>query len=609
MTDTTRRLNVAQMDFEEIKTNLKAYLRSQSNLQDYDYEGSAMGTLVDLLSYVTHYNAVNANLGLNETFLDTAQFRGSVVGHARQLGYTPRSATAAVGYVNVGITNFVGGSANVSIPKGTRFRSTINSRAYEFVTEQEYVSSTGIFESVKLVQGSYKTAEYVYDVTTSEKFLIPDVNVDTSQMAVEVFDSETSLTKRTFTRAKIITDISKDSRIYFLAENPDSRYEISFGDGILGTALENGNLIRVTYLVTDSVDANGAGVFTLVDSISQTSPVTIQTVQRAFGGQEKESIEEIRRNAPLSFASQNRAVTADDYKAIILENFQNVETIAVWGGEDNDPPSYGNVFISIKPKDGEILFAAERETVLNDVIRPKSVVSLTPILVDPEYTYISLEVFYKYDVSTTPLSKATLNNAVRTAIQAYNNSYLSKFDGVLRHSNLVREIDRSNNAILSSSARVYMKKRFTPELNVAQRVELQFSGPIYNDPDDQVIYKTTAFTYAGRQCSLRDVVGSDGIRRVQVVFGDGQNTVVIADNVGTIDTARGKITLSEFVVSNFVGDYIEITMIPNSLDIAPLRNNLLVIDMTDVAVDGEIDTIVAGQSPAGVNYRTTSRHA
>jgi hypothetical protein len=395
-----------------------------------------------------------------------------------------------------------------------------------------------------------------------------------------------------------------------LAENPDARYEITFGDGILGAALQNGNVIQVTYLVTAHIDANGAGVFTGVDPVyNGSSPTVVQTVSRASGGQERESIEEIRRNSPLSFASQNRAVTADDYKAIILENFQNVETIAVWGGEDNDPPSYGNIYISIKPKDGEVLFAGERDIVLNEVIRPKSVVSLTPILVDPEYTYITLEVFYKYDVSTTPLSKATLNAAVRAAIQTYNDTYLSKFDGVFRHSNLVRAIDKSNNSVLSSNARVYMKKRFTPELNVSQRVELQFSGSIYSDPIHEVIYNTTSFTYGGRQCSLRDAVGSDGIRRVQVIYGEGSNIVVIADNVGTIDTTNGKITLTDFIVSNFVGDYIEITVVPNSLDIAPLRNNLLMIDMTAVSIDGEIDTIVAGQSPAGVNYKTTSRHA
>jgi len=604
----TKRLNVAQMDFEDIKANLKTFLRSQSTLQDYDYDGSAMGTLVDLLSYVTHYNAVNANLGLNETFLDTAQFRGSVVGHARQLGYTPRSATAAAAYVNIAINNF-SGNVNVTIPKGAEFSSVINSKTYNFVTDREYNSTTGLFENVKLIQGFYKTVEYIYDVDTNEKFLIPDTNVDTTNLTVEVYDATTSTTKRTFSRAKLITSIAKDSTVYFLAENPDSRYEISFGDGILGVDLENGNLISATYLVTDSVEANGAGVFRGVSTIYQGSTITIQTVQRATGGQERESIETIRRNAPLSFASQNRAVTADDYRAIILENFQNVDTIAVWGGEDNDPPAYGKVYISIKPKDGDTLFAAEKETLLNNIIRPKSVVSLTPVLIDPQYTYISLEVFYKYDVSTTPLSKATLNTAVRTAISNYNSAYLSKFDGVLRHSNLVRYIDKADNSILSSNARVYMKKRFTLDLNVSQRVELKFSGPMYDDPENQVIYKTTSFTYANRQCTLRDVVGSDGVRRVQVVYGEGANLVVIADNVGTVDVPNGKIIIADFMVSNFVGDYIEITVIPNSLDIAPLRNNLLIIDMADVVVDGEIDTIVAGQSPAGVNYKTTSRHA
>jgi len=606
MTD-TRRLNVSDMDFESIKVNLKTFLKSQSTFQDYNFEGSAISSLIDMMAYVTHYNAVNANLGVNETFLDSAQFRGSVVGHARQLGYTPRSATAAVAYINITIAN--SGGSVMTIPKGTRFRSTINGQSYIFVTDEEYQTTGTVFSNVKIVQGEYKTVDYIFDTDTSEKFLINDVDVDTTTLEVNVYDSENATTFTTYTRAKLITSIQPDSRVYFIAENPDSKFEISFGDGILGAALEQGNVIRLTYVVCNKEEANDAAVFTYLDTIEGQNP-TIETVNRALGGSDKETIEEIKRTAPLSYASQNRAVTAEDFKAILLENFQNIESIQVWGGEDNNPPSYGNVFISIKPKEGEALFSVDREFILNTIIKPKTMVSLTPILVDPIYTYIALEVFFKYNVSTTALTKTGLIAIIRSAISNYNDTYLSKFDGVLRHSTLSTAIDRSDKAILNSTVRVYMKKRFVPELSINQRIELQFSGDLYQaDNGESIIYKSTPFTYAGKQCTLRDSVNSAGVRRVQIIYGEGSNIIVQKDDAGTIDFANRKIILSDFFIDNYVGEYIEITCIPNSNDIAPLRNNLLDIDMNDVVVDGNIDTIVAGQSPAGVNYVTTPRHA
>jgi hypothetical protein len=237
-------------------------------------------------------------------------------------------------------------------------------------------------------------------------------------------------------------------------------------------------------------------------------------------------------------------------------------------------------------------------------------VSLTPILVDPIYTYIALEVFFKYNVSTTALTKTSLITIIRSAISTYNDTYLSQFDGVLRHSTLSTAIDQSDKAILNSTVRVYMKKRFIPELSVNQRVELQFSGDLYQaDNAESIIYKSTPFTYGGKQCTLRDSINSEGVRRVQIVYGEGSNIVVQKDDAGVIDFVNRKIILSDFFIDNYVGNYIEVTCIPNSNDIAPLRNNLLDIDMNDVVVDGNIDTIVAGQSPAGVNYVTTPRHA
>jgi len=310
-----KRLSVSELDFEDIKSNLKSYLRDQDEFRDYDFEGSALGTLVDILAYATHYNAVNANLGVNETFLDTAQFRGSVVGHARQLGYTPKSSSAPTAVVDITVNN--PSSQSLTLPKGFRLKSKIGNTTYNFVTDREYSTSNAVFESVSILEGSVKTVEYLYDVRGNEKILIPDSDADTSTLLVEVFDSPTSSTSEAYTPAKEITSITSESAIYFISENPDGLYEITFGDGVIGKALQNNNLVRIEYISTNREEANGARVFTTTETIEGNSNLTITTTQPARGGEGKERIDEIRFNAPLSFASQNRAVTPKDFEAVV----------------------------------------------------------------------------------------------------------------------------------------------------------------------------------------------------------------------------------------------------------------------------------------------------
>jgi len=294
----TQRLNVSDIDFESIRENLKTYLQSQDALRDYDFEGSAITSIIDVLAYATHYNAVNANIGLNETFLDTAQFRGSVVGHARQLGYTPRSSVAPVAYLDVVVND--PSSQSLTIPRGHRFKTTIDNTTYEFVTDQEYDTTDATFTNVKILQGRVRTAEFVYDVASNEKYTIPDVDVDTDTLRVEVYDSVNSSTFRVFTEATKLTSVTEESEIYFLSENPDGLFEITFGDDVIGRALENGNLIRIEYVVTNKTAANGASIFTSIDSVQGNSNLSITTAQVARGGDEREDLDSIRYNAPLS---------------------------------------------------------------------------------------------------------------------------------------------------------------------------------------------------------------------------------------------------------------------------------------------------------------------
>jgi len=608
-TKQTKQLNVSKLDFDDIKANLKEFLRSQDTLRDYNFEGSALSTFVDLMAYVTHYNALNANIGINETFLETAQNRSTVVGHARQLAYTPRSITGATAKIDLVITSDPTVN-NITLPKYHRFRSVIDGTSYGFVTTQSYTTTDANFTDVEIKQGSVKNVEYIYDLNTSEQFIIPDVNVDTTMIDVSIRDSVNSSTVYLFNPVKNIVNITGDSRVYFLNETFDGQYEITFGDGVIGQQLVNGNVIEISYLVTAGPDANGATGFTNINDIISNSNVTITTRLAAAGGRVRETIDSIKRNAPLTFTSQNRAVTPDDYKAIITENFSNVKSIVVWGGEDNDPPQYGKAFISIKPAVGEILSTSDKEFIINTVLRPKAVVSITPEFVDPIYTYVDLEVFYKYDPVETTLSVAQLTTKVKTAIQNYNNSNLEMFDGVLRYSTLLGVVDNSDNSILNSVVRVYMKKRFIPVMNQARLYELNFSSPIYiTSSNEPVIYRSSIFTYSGEQCTLQDYLNSQGKRIIRVIRGRGVNQITVADEVGYVDALAGKIVLTNFNVSSFIGTYIELTLIPNSNDVSPLRNNLVSIDYQNISVTGTSDNVVAGSAAGGSNYRLVSRHA
>jgi len=561
-----------------------------------------------VLSYVTHYNAVNANIGINETFLETAQSRGSIVGHARQLSYTPKSATGAVASVSIQVNN---PNNNVlTINKGHRFSSIIDNVTYTFVTTESYNTEDAFFVDVEITQGETKSTEYIFDVNTSEKFIIPEVNVDTSTIEVNIYDSVGSTSYTTFVLAKDINQITATSPVYYLNESFDGRYEITFGDGVLGQALVNGNLIEIKYLITEGPDANGAVAFSSVDNIEGNTNLTITTNAISIGGLPKESLKSIKYNAPLSFAAQNRAVTPDDYKAVILENFDNANSIVVWGGEDNDPPQYGRAYVSIIPRIGETLSTQERDQVINEILRPKCVVSVTPELVDPEYTYVALEVFYKRNSSESTLSFAQITSSVRSAISTYNDQQLRKFDGVLRYSSLLNVIDTAEKSIINSSVRVYMKKRFVPVIGQSKKYELQFSSPIYDaGSNKQVIYKSSIFTVNGEQCSFQDYLDSTGQRRIRIVRGSGVNQITIVDNVGRIDALAGKIIIDNFNPSAFIGSYIELTIIPNSNDIAPKRNNIVAIDINDTVISGAGDPISTGSAAGGLSYDSIPRHA
>ena len=599
-----------EIDFTEIRNSLKEFLRSQDELQDYDFDGSAISSIIDLLAYTTHINAVNANVGLNETFLDTAQFRGSVVGHARQLGYVPRSATAATASISVQVNN-ANNNGEVEIQRGHPFRSTINGETFTFFTLEHYTSDvSGFFSDVRIAQGTFRSSEFVFDIRSGERFVIPDADVDTSTLLVKVYDDQDKISFRTFLQAREITEIQSDSNVYFVSENPDGLYEIHFGDGVLGQALSDGNLIRAEYLVTRKTVANGASTFSSLAPIGGTSNLTISTLSRARGGDEKESINSIRNNAPITFASQNRAVLPDDFDAIIRAGFSDIRSVKVWGGEDNDPPVYGKVFISVLPKSGNALSLSQKQFLLDEVINPKAVITTTPEIIDPEFLSITGQVFFKFDPSKTNLTGAQLENKVEETLIRFDQEELLGFDSVFRYSRFLKAIDDTDESILNSFARIFMTKQFIPILNNPTTYTLDYSVPLFKSFGTRpVINESSTFTVEGKTgCRFKDFLRPDGeSRRVSIVRGIGGDEEVVVRNAGVIEDS--KIILTGFSPQSITGDSVVIEVIPSSYDIVGSFNNVVTFDCACVrfSVTGEVDTIVTGRDYSGGNYQTISR--
>ena len=621
-----RRINSSELDFDQIKTNLVAYMKAtDTTFNDYNYEGSAMSTIIDVLAYVTHVNSMNANFALNETFLDTSQLRSSVVSHAKLLGYTPRSISPSTAVINMTMNydatatplwNHDGTNTPLplSMSRGTTFQTTIDGVNYPmFASDTTTINfdSGWNFSNIKLEQGTLSSINYTYQNNVFETYVIPANNVNTAAIKVTVTDSSSTSASKVYTINTNVVNLDGTSEIYFLEEGRDGYYEIKFGDNIIGKRPGNGNTIIIEYATIPSgVDVNGATTFTMTDSLNGNADETITLVSKAVGGAARETKEAIKFNAPLAHISQNRAVTPDDYKTIIKNEFADVEAVAVWGGEDNDVPDYGKVYVSIKPLSAEVLTEAQKTTIKTNILKPKNVVSITPVLVDPEYTYIDLEVFFKYNPNLATVTASGLSTAIRNTLVTHNNDVLKSFNGVYRDSNVVKKIDDTNIAIISNITRVKMTKKITPVLGEATKYTLKFNQAL-TDLDATTgttgsYVTSTIFTFAGSQAKLKDFYDSSSDTRIiQIV--DTSN-LVLATNVGDVNEEDGTVTLNSFQPTGLPTGQttIDVTVKPASSDVSPTRNVLLTINTSTAAITGEIDTMATGGTTAGIDYTTVS---
>ena len=614
-------LNVTELDFDQIKKNLKNYLKTQSQFNDYDFEGSGLSTLLDVLAYNTHYNAMAAHFALNEAFLDSAQIRGNVVTRAKLLGYTPRSVLAprATIKITVDVSNENGTIPTVlSLPRGTKFKTQVSGVEYRYVVLEEQSAILNndnrfIFDNVTIVEGTRKTLKYRVDNDIeSQKFQLSDDDADTSTLKVLIQANELSSGFDNYTQFESLLNVDSSSRVYYIQENSNEYFEVYFGDGVTGKKPQNNNIVTLDYVFTKGDESNGANLFTKLDNIGGFSNISVETLAKANGGTEKETTESIRFNAPLSFTSQNRAVTSDDYRAIIKKEFTNINSISTWGGEDNDPPDYGAVYISIKPIVNEKLTEAEKIEIKNTILKGKSVVSITPYIVDPNYTYLELDCFFKYNPNLTDRTAVELQAVVRDTISDYNFNELNKFDGVFRHSQLLRAIDSADPAIQNSTIRPYMFKTITPNkqsANQANNFELNFASSFYQSgSSDNFILNSTEFLINGETVYFGDVPIVNSTNRKVIAYKKvGENNITVINDCGIIDVIKGKVVLNNFIPDNASSDTIRITVTPNSLDIAPKRDQLVAIDPVRVNITPSVDTISLSGSSGIIDYTTTSR--
>lgn len=614
--------NTTELDFDKIKANLIDYFkRSGGPFKDYDFTGSGLDHLMDVLAYNTHYNAVNAHMAMNESFLDSAQVRGNVVSRAKLLGYTPKSVTAPSASVKLVLGGKPGSNNNtLTLPQGTRFTTNIDSTTYSFetseitVAQKDTAQDTFTFNNLIIKQGSTRVENYTIDNSYDQRFVINAQNADTSTLKVEVFPTIAAVngTQTVYNKFTEFPNVDGTSKIYFVDENADGNFEIRFGNNLFGARPAASGLVRLTYLVSEGPLTNGASVFSFTDGQSgleyESGSALVTTITKAAGGNQVEDIDSIKYNAPLSFISQERAVTSDDYKSIIMKNFTGLDNVAAWGGETEPIPQFGKVYISVKPTAAAYLTTLQKAEILS-LLESKKMVGITPVIVDPEYTYVYFEIFFKYDPSGTSTSAGGLTSSIKQTLINYNQSKLNNFDGVYRHSNLLSAIDSANPAILSSIARVYAYKLVDITASSLDTAQVDFGFMIdgkINQSESMI--STSTITIGGREAILADkyIPGDNEKRQIYAYQIDSNGRVVVINSrVGFVYPNTGLVDLSD--LQNDVNESLRVQVRPASDDIISQRKKILQIDVERTNIQGDIDNISIAGSAGLSTYTTVSR--
>ena len=587
---------VNNLDFADIKTAIKEYMRAETEFTDYDFEGSVISQLVDVLAYNTYYTAFNANMVVNELFLDSSTLRDNVVALAKQIGYTPKSITAPKAIVDMQLILTGVAPSTVVLKKGTGFITNYDNALYEFVLKDDYrkevVNDTVTFTDLPVYEGSLVVTQTTVDTSLkNQRFIISNPGADTSTLSVRVFEASNSTVSTTYERAENILEVGSTDKVYFLSEVEDEQYEVFFGDGVLGEKLSNQNVVEISYVVTSGVVTNGAKTFTfngtLVDSsdVTITSPFSVSnlsTTSAASGGAEIESVAKIKFNAPKFFGSQNRAVTSNDYSAIVRKIYPSISDIIVFGGEDQEPPAYGKVFLSIKPTEATSLSSFTKNQLVTE-LKKYTVASIRPEFVDPSILFVELSSDIYFDGTKTKLLPTDIASKVASGVLEYlKTSGTEKFNGKFRYSKFVSVIDSVDRSVNSNDTSITLRKDFIAQINSSTYYEICFKNELLKDCDDPVVSSTgmTVFEHPSYTVYLEDRNGKLVLYRLDSITGD---KILLNDSVGDVDYVKGEIKIYDFTIlkGSFSDNRIELRVKPANKDIEVKREMYLDVDVSN----------------------------
>ena len=584
-------ISLTSLDFASHKESLKTYLKEQDSFKDYDFEGSNLNVLLDILSYNTYLNSFYLNMVGNEMFLDTAQLRDSVVSHAKELNYLPKSFTSSTANVTITITTSDPNKRSVVIPRGAPFVTKVGSTNYTFTTDENFVISssntTFVAQNITLYEGNIQSDTYVVDYNNPSKYTISAKNVDVSSVRVTIIE-DNGKTQKAYTRAQTLFNQNADSEIFFIQSTFNEQYEVAFGDGVVGRQPKNRAVVIIEYRTSNGELPNGSSSFRSVSSIDGETNIRVTTNERAGGGSVAESIEKIKYNAPRYFTTQERAITAEDYENLLKINFPEINTVSAFGGEDYDPPQYGKVFITVDLQEFDGIPQIKKDEYFR-YLKPRCPVAIDPVFLDADYLYVYINSIVKYNINVTSLNVDDIRSKVISAIQTYKNANLDNFNSVLRYSKMTTAIDDADPSIVSNETEVQLIKLFNPALNTNVNTAVKFTIPLtlktaelqtLHPADDFHTVSSSRFTYNGLPCVVED----DGIGGLNIITFVGNQHSKVA-SCGTVNYETGQLDFKDFNVSDYEGDAIKIYAVARDLDIQTSKNVILNILDSDIVVD------------------------
>ena len=610
------------LDFDQIRTSIKDYLRANSNFTDFDFEGSNFSVLIDTLAYNTYITAFNSNMIVNESFLDSATLRENVVSLARNIGYVPRSRSSAKATISF-TAQTTSSTPTLTLEAGLVCVGSTNETNYIFSIPENITttvnSGTATFSNIDIYQGTFVRNSFVVDGSLDQRFVLNNSFIDTSTISVYVKGTSDSGLGREYQLVDNILNLNSSSEIYLIQEVQDEKYELLFGDGYFGKKLENEAIITVTYIITDGIEGNGAANFAFsgrfLDSLNNvvvpTNTVSVTTVNNASNGGDIESVDSIKYFAPRLYSSQYRAVTARDYEAIIQMIYPNTESVSVVGGEELDPPQFGNVLISIKPKNGDFVSDFDKENITTK-LKNYSLSGINQQIIDLKVLYVEIDSAIYYN--TAQVSNVNdLKTTITDTLNTFATSNINKFGGRFKYSKVCQTIDNVNTAITSNITRVRIRRNLKALINQSAQYEICFGNQFHYNSEGFNI-KSTGFTLAGRTGTFyfTDVPGTDGTGVLSIVKEStiGGNYIVEIKSAGTIDYAKGEIIINTVNITSTVkeNNIIEIQAYPESNDVIGLKDLYLSFSVADSKINMVKDTITSGEQISGVGYKTTSSY-